>query len=322
MMLLKFEGLGKICLLILIIITGSISLTAQTDADAIMMTKKNFCVGGMYNYSSWKNYWEGTLKRDNQNLGTVSTQSLSIMGNYGISKKLNILFGLPYVQAKASAGTLHKQKGLQDASFWLKWMPIEKEIGKGTLSIYGIGGFSFPTTNYVVDYLPLSIGLHSTNLTLRALVDYQVGNYFATVSGSYIIRSNVKLDRNSYYTTELINSDEVAMPNVMQLNLRAGYRSDRLIAEVLLGNWTTLGGFDITRNNMPFPSNRMNMTTAGVNIKYNVKAVDGLSLIGGGSYTLAGRNVGQATAFNGGVFYILAFTGHKKTSTNVPAKTN
>ena len=35
---------------------------------------------------------------------------------------------------------------------------------------------------------------------------------------------------------------------------------------------------------------------AGVNIKYNIKAVDGLSVIGGGgNYTLAGRNVGQAT---------------------------
>lgn len=47
---------------------------AQTDIDAIMMEKNAFCVGPMYSYSSWKNYWEGTLKRDNLNNGTISTQ--------------------------------------------------------------------------------------------------------------------------------------------------------------------------------------------------------------------------------------------------------
>ena len=166
-------------------------LQAQTDADAIMMTKNNFCVGGMYSYSSWTNYWEGTLKRDNQNLGTVSTQMIGVMGNYGISKKLNLLFGIPYVQTKASAGTLHGQKGIQDLSLWVKWMPFEKEVGPGILSLYTIGGLSVPVTNYVADYLPLSIGLHSTNATLRAMVDYQVGSFFATLSGSYIIRSNI-----------------------------------------------------------------------------------------------------------------------------------
>ena len=33
-----------------------------------------------------------------------------------------------------------------------------------------------------------------------------------------------------------------------------------------------------------------------------VKQVDGLSLIGGGNFTIAGRNVGEATSYNAGVF--------------------
>jgi len=103
-------GIGKYCLFICSLLACVVQVKAQTDADAIMMAKNNFCVGGMYSYSSWKNYWEGTLKRDNQNLGTVSTKMIGVMGNYGISKKLNVLFGIPYVQTKASAGTLHGQK--------------------------------------------------------------------------------------------------------------------------------------------------------------------------------------------------------------------
>lgn len=310
--------IGKPCawlIIILYLIGGHESLFAQTDADAIMMAKNNYCSGIMYGNSQWDQYWEGTLKRNNLNLGTVSTQMVGYMGNYGLSDKLNVLFGLPYVSTKASAGTLHGQQGLQDLSVWVKWMPYEKKLGKGTLSLYGIGGYSLPVSNYIADYLPLSIGLHTQNLSLRAIADYQVGNLFATVSGTYVARSNITIDRTSYYTTSLHLTNQVDMPNASSYSIRAGYRSDRLIAEAIFDSWITNGGFDITRNNMPFPSNRMNASTLGINIKYTVKAVQGLSLIGGGNYTLAGRNVGQATAYNGGVFYILDFTHKQKKST-------
>jgi hypothetical protein len=310
----KRFSIAPVCRLLLL--AGAMHATpgmAQTDADAIMMTKNNFCVGGMYSYSSWKNYWEGKLKRDNQNLGTVSTQMTVVMGTYGISDKLSVIVGLPYVKTNASAGTLHGQKGLQDLSLWLKWMPVEKQVGTAMLSVYAVGGLSTPTTNYVADFLPLSLGLHSTNLTFRLMGDIQVRKFFATASASYVWRSDITLDRDEYYTTEMHLTNKVDMPNAAQFMVRTGYRSERLIAEVIASNWTTLGGFDITRNNMPFPSNRMNMTGLGVNLKYNVKAVDGLALIGGGDYTLWGRNVGQAAAVNAGIFYILDFAPkHKK----------
>lgn len=299
-------------LIIIYFLVSSIRLSAQTDADAIMMSKNNFCTGFMYSSSHWNEYWEGTLKRNNENLGTVSTRITSIMGNYGISGKLNILFGLPYVQTKASAGVLHGLKGLQDLSLWVKWMPVEKKVGKGILSLYGISGFSFPVSNYVADFLPLSIGLRGNNISLRGMADYQVGNWFATLSGTYVIRSNIRIDRDAYYTTEMRLTNEVAMPDASSLNFRIGYRSSWLIAEALVSNWATLGGFDITRNNMPFPSNRMNATNLGLNIKYNLKAVDGLALIGGGSYTVAGRNMGQTTNISGGVFYVLNFSRKQK----------
>ena len=80
-----------------IIITGRLLLfvfaaNAQTDIDALMMPKQNFCGGLMYGQSNWKNSWEGTFKRDNQNLGTVTTSMVNIMGNYGVTDKLNLLF--------------------------------------------------------------------------------------------------------------------------------------------------------------------------------------------------------------------------------------
>lgn len=291
---------------ILLISLHTQTAKAQTDADAIMMAKNNLCIGPMYGYSSWKNYWEGAFKRDNQNLGTVSTQMYSLMGNYGISSKLNFLFGAPYVKTKASEGVLHGAEGIQDLSLWLKWMPIEKTINKKTTyAVYGVGGFSTPLSNYEGDYLPLALGLHSTNLTGRIIADIQHGDFFATASGTYTHRSNITINRDAYYTTSMHYTNKVDMPDMFSTQVRAGYRTNRWIAEALFDYNNTIGGFDIRKNDMPFPSNNMDWTSLGVNFKYTFKKVPGLSLTGGGNYVLHGRNVGQSTMFNGGVFYIL-----------------
>lgn len=300
----------------LLVITGAVS--AQTDIDGLMMEKNAFCVGPMAGYSSWKNYWEGTLKRDNANLGTVSATQFSIMGNYGLTNKLNILFGLPYIKTKASAGQLKGQKGLQDLALWVKWKAYSEKIGSGRLSLFLIGGYSLPVSDYTADFLPLSIGLESKNLSVRGMADYQRGSWFATVSGTYVRRSNIKIDRDAYYTTEMHYSNEVEMPDMAAFNFRSGYRDKGLIAEATADNMTTLGGFDITRNNMPFPSNKMNATRIGFNFKYDMPFHPNLSLTGNAFTTVAGRNMGQSSGFNAGIFYVLDFSKKERKNSSNP----
>lgn len=289
----------------ILLISAIYSATAQTDIDGIMMEKNGFCIGPMFGHSSWKNYWEGTLKRDNANLGTVSSTLYSIISNYGIANKLNVLLGLPYIKTKASAGQLNGQKGIQDLSFWVKWKTYSKKLGGGRLSMFLIGGYSFPASGYTGDYLPMSIGIESKNLSLRSMVDYQHGAWFGTASGTFIRRSNITIDRNAYYTTGMHYTNEVKMPDAFSANIRAGYRDKGLIAEAYLDKWTTLDGFDITRNNMPFPSNEMNTTRIGFNFKYNMPFHPVLSVTGNVATTIDGRNVGQSTSFNAGFFYVL-----------------
>lgn len=310
-----------ILLPILALLCGALRVAGQTDIDAIMMEKNAFCVGPMYSHSSWKNYWEGTLKRDNLNIGRVSTNVYGLMGNYGARRNLNLLFSIPYIQTKASAGTLHGLKGLQDLSLFAKWRAYHKKKGNGILSVFGIAGLSVPVNNYVADFLPLSIGLKTKTASARVMGDYLLGKLFVTGSATYVLRSNIEIDRNSYYTTEMHLTNKVSMPDAMNFNFRAGYRSFRLIAEAVVNNWTTLGGFDITRNNMPFPSNRMNATTAGVNIKYVIPSLPQLSIVAGGNMTIAGRNMGQASTVYGSFFYVLDLN-RKKTTTDQPSKKN
>lgn len=297
-----------ICSLLLITVQ---SAKAQTDIDGLLMQKNFFCVGPTAGYNSFKNYWEGTLKRDNANMGHVSTTNFTLMGNFGITSKLNVLFGLPYVKTKASAGNMAGQKGLQDLSLLVKWVAYEKHIGKADFKTILMGGYATPVSNYSADLLPLSIGLHSKNATFRLMADYQRNHLFATASYAYIARSNVTIDRYTYYTTEMHYTNEVKMPDASQFNFRAGYRSETWIAEAVFNQWTTLGGFDMPKNGSPFVSNKMNATSIGLNLKYETP-VNGLSITANGSTTVAGRNIGQSTGFNAGVFYIIDFSKKKK----------
>lgn len=309
--LVKYTAIISMLLFALI---RSYPASAQTEMDAIMMNKKQICIGLMYGYSSWDHYWEGTLKRNNENLGTVSTQSLLLGANYGITNNLNVMVMAPYVWTKATAGTLHGLKGIQDISLFVKWRGLHKSFGNNKVSLFALGGFSTPLSDYVIDFLPLSIGLGSTNLTLRGMADYQYKKLSVTASAAFVARSNVKIDRTSYYDTEMHLTNEVDMPNAMQYQLRAGYRGRYLHAETLLTNWTTMGGFDITRNNMPFPSNRMNATMVGANVKYTVKSFTNLAFIGGANFTVAGRNMGQSNSYNAGIFYAFYFKSKAKSS--------
>ena len=302
-----------VAILLIIAVLLNHPLSAQTDFDADMMAKNLFCSGFTYSYSSWDHYWEGTLKRTNQNIGTVSTQMIAYMGAYGVSKNFNLLFGLPYIKTKASAGTLSGLKGIQDLSLFAKWKPFSKKIGAGKIDIIGVGGFSFPVGNYNSDFLPMSIGLRSKTLIVRALADYQIGKLFVTGSGTYLFRDNVTLKRDAYYTTEMHLTNDVDMPNANSISLRTGYRTKYLWAEGVISKFTTLGGFDITRNNMPFVSNRMNATNVGFRIKYVPKFFNRLSILAEGDHVLKGRNVGQSTSIAGSIFYILNFKKNKTT---------
>lgn len=281
---------------------------AQTDADGLMMNPKQLCAGFVGQTSSWTNYWEGTLKRSNENLGRITTNSVAFMANYGLAKKWNLLVAVPYVATKASAGTLMGLQGIQDGEIWLKYQPLRIQKGTHQLNVLALAGGSAPLSNYTPDFLPLSIGLQSVRLQGRLMLDYQYKRFFATAHGTYTHRRNIELDRTAYYTDRMMYSSEVYMPDQLGWQFRTGYRKASFIAEAIASRMVTLGGFDITRNNMPFASNRMNATMVGTHLKYYLPGkLKNISVDGMYQYTVAGRNVGQAQSAGLGVFYLFSF---------------
>jgi hypothetical protein len=296
----------RCCIVVSFLLAVVQGAKAQTDADALMIPKNYFCAAAVYTHGSWDHYWEGTFKRDNQNLGTVSTNVYSLGGNYGLSNRINLLFMVPYVTTNASAGTLRGERSFQDLTVSVKWMAVKEEIGSGLFSVHAIATGILPLANYQADFLPLSVGLHSKSAALRALLNYQTGRFFVAGSGQYIRRDNITIDRTSYYTTEMHYTNEVQLPNATNFMFSSGYRSLKFNAEATFTKITSTSGFDIRKNDMPFPSNRMNSTAVGLILKYSLQSVSGLEFTAGGNYVLDGRNVGQTRSGYAGVYYVFS----------------
>jgi hypothetical protein len=292
--------------LVIVLIISVRPVMAQTLTDGIYMGKNQLCGGVGYSYDSWKFYWEGTFRRENFNIGTVSTQMVMPMAAYGISKKLNVLAMLPYVRTHATAGTLRGMQGFQDATVGLKFRPISLRPASGLAFDWSVvGAASIPTTNYVADFLPLSIGLQSKTAQLRTILHLRLKQgWFVTGQAGYIARSNVKIDRESYYTDRQHRTNVVDMPNVADYTARLGYMKSEFILEGFVEKMTTLGGTDIRKNDMPFLSNRMNFTKVGAMVTLRPRSWKGLGLTASAGTTLAGRNVGESTTFGGSIVYL------------------
>jgi Putative MetA-pathway of phenol degradation len=288
--------------------------TAQTLTDGFMMPKNDLCTGFMFTHDQWTKYWEGPLKRDNDNIGKVTTQTITWVGVYGLSDKFNVVVMVPYVKTKASKGTLTGMEGIQDLSLGVKYNFFTYESGSLKFKTFAGANFTTPLSNYTADFLPLSIGMESKKFSLRvgSYLRHKTGLFFNANVG-YTYRTNVTIDRPAYYTgNELYLTNEVWMPNVFDLVAGFGYAKGPLQVHIDYMQQNTLGGADIRRQDMPFVSNRMNYSKVGLDIQYFLPQPKGLAVKGMFSTTSAGRNVGQSTTVTLGLLYTIHFSNEEK----------
>src|SRR5438876_11250612 len=178
---------------------------------------------------------------------------------------------LPYVWTRASQGALQGMHGVQDFTLATKYRVLTTPFTeRGTLRAMVVAAAGIPASNYVPDFLPLSIGLASRRFSGRFTLNFQAyAGCFVTGSTAYTWRTKVTLDRPAYYTNgQLFLSDQVAMPDVFDYSVSAGYQRGRLCIPVSLSQQRTLGGGDIRRQDMPFVSNRMNFVKLGALVMY------------------------------------------------------
>lgn len=286
----------------------ALPLAAQTLEDAEMLQRHEIHATAMYGRDSWDQYWEGSLKRSNGNIGTVITRTITGSVGVGVTEKLTLLASLPYVSTEASQGVLHPQSGRQDVTVMAKYRVVHAMIAdRARLKLLAVGGAGVPTADYTPDFLPMSIGLHSRSLIGRGAIHLQDRTgWFVDGYAQRLWRSNVTLDRSTYYTDgQYVASNEVLMPDVADYRATIGFQNATWCIPVGLTEQRTLGGGDIRRQDMPFVSNRMDFTMGHAEVMYFLPRVNGLRLNLGAIHTLRGRNVGQSTTIMTGLTYAL-----------------
>lgn len=291
---------------VFIINTGVFNIiTAQTPTDALMMDKGQLCLAALYTHDTWNEYWEGTLKRDNQNVGTLTRQTVMPMLALGIIKRVNVIVALPWVRTEASGGQVAGVSGIQDFGIWLKGTALELQAGPGKFTTHVVAGFSAPASNYLPDYAPFNLGLGCREGSLRGILQYQIKGVYLRTQAAYHLRSNCKIERDYYYTTQGYYSDEVNMPNAITYGATLGtwLFNNTLQIDATYDGLNTQGGHDIRRQDVGFPSNRMIFTRVGGALHYYMPFVKGLGIVAAGNYILTGRNVGQSTMITGGITY-------------------
>jgi hypothetical protein len=279
---------------------------AQTINDGVMVAGRELLTGNSYTFDTWDEYWEGALKRTNANIGTITTKVNVWHATYGLADRLNVIGMVPYVWTRPSQGYFHGIQGFQDLTLALKWKAIERSSSSlGSLGAFAVLSAGIPLTDYNPELLPLSIGLGSTRVSWRGTVNYQMpSGWFVNESVAYSWRSQVQLDRPYFFTDGAFTmSDRADMPNAVDHVVSAGYMTRHLMVEAFLSQQRTLGGGDIRRQDMPFVSNRMNYSKAGVMAMLPIPKTGGFEVQASVAQTIAGRNVGQSTTLTAGLLY-------------------
>jgi hypothetical protein len=306
---------GKLACLLLVFFT--IKSFAQSPTDGLVMAKGYMCNVVSYQHNSWKEYWEGTLKRDNPNIGTFTGQNVMYMGAYGITENLNVMVGLPYVWTKAD-GSQHfdGQRGVQDFSLWLKYRALSKEIPLGTLSVFATAGASAPTSKYFVDMLPFAIGMGTKTASLRLIADYKTEKgFYVTGQTGYILKGYAYTDKDvNQVDGKLYYTHKVPVPDVADVTGRLGFRNDNIQTDFYIHRFQSLSGDDIRRQDMPQVTNNMSATSLGWFGKYTyiTEKAGEFSVVAEVSKVWVGSNIGQTTSFIFGIQYAFQLTGKSK----------
>lgn len=298
---------------LLVLLSCSGALFAQTPLDAIMMEQKELCFALTYDRGSFDEYWEGTTLRKNETIAEVTRITVTPMVAIGLHSKINFYIAVPYVKTESSepnGGLLNGAKGFQDLNLALKYEIIQKELGKGKLAILAAAGYATPITNYLSDYRPYSLGNGTNEWSVRGIVQYKMDmGLYARVAGGHLFRGETKVERDYYYNNGSYYTPWMDVPNAWEYNAVIGMwlLDSSLKLEANYYGQNSTSGDDIRKYNAAQPTNKVNFSQLGFSAQYFIKPVKGLGVLAYYSQMLNGRNMGKFTNFGGGLTYQFKF---------------
>ncbi len=300
---------------------GGFSLSAitfaQTPTDELMMPIKEICFLANYEYGEFDQYWEGTTLRENRTIAKVQRRTSMLMGAYGITDKLNVYLGAPFVKTNSTipnGGKFAGTSGIQDLTVALKYKAFQKVLGGGEFSGYASLAFSIPLTNYLSDYQPYSIGIGAPQLNWRAILHYRWNNgIYLRATGAYLWKGYTEAEREYYYNDGSYYTSWMDVPNAWNFEVTAGkwFLENLLRAELSYSSMQSTSGDDIRAYNAPQPTNKVDMGRVGAFVHYYFKKPQGLGLLVYHNRIVNGRNAPEMASTGVGVTYQFSLLSSK-----------
>jgi len=253
----------------------SLFLLSQSPVDGFHKGAGVIELGAGYGNMSSKDYFAGTNKIGLDRSGFTANVFLSA----GLHDKLTLFASLPFI----SIGT---QADLQDASAYLKYQVIKKQLSSSSLSFHMAAGFSMNVSDYETES-GSSIGQQAQVLDLRPVVHFQTNEgWFITGQYSYLLKGS-------------------PIPDASQRNLKLGRASENFYWDIWYDMQQSDGGLDYRGTPLPCSFRQLGVDYHKLGATLYRPFIPTLGAFLGGSYILTGRNVGQVISVNVGIVWRL-----------------
>lgn len=211
----------------------------------------------------------------NVELRPITQQSMNFFLEHGFDPKTSLVITAPYISHN------EQNKGLQDASLWLKYRNERNQKDHGYLNFITAFGLSLPLSQYPTDN-PAAIGNRASTIHARLLWQYDA-NY------GWFVQIQSGLDFQ--FSPEAV----AAIP----LLIKGGIGMKRLYADFWFEHFQSLNSTPIDGTQIVGTSSTWNKI--GGTIYLPIKPWIGAFV--GGSYILSGKNIGQGKRLNVGLVF-------------------
>ncbi len=201
--------------------------------------------------------------------------SASFFAARGLTKNLDVQFSAPFIASNGSAG-------LQDAQLFLKWLPVQARLGKGTLTFGAALGGSAPMTNYQTEGLG-AIGQQARSIIPMGIVQYRTdgGTFVSVVGGQMVVNAPT--------------------PDAYIGTFRLGRATNTYYGEFYVQMQQAMGGKDYLGVGELAPSTfkELGVDLVRAGVKYYKPFAQRYGWVVETSYVLDGRNVDQSVLVAG-----------------------
>lgn len=199
-----------------------------------------------------------------------SRTAATLFAAAGLTDDLDLQVSVPYIANSTEAD-------LQDASTYLKWLPVKTVLGKGKLVLGPAMGYSLPVTDYQTEGVN-AIGQQATSIIPMGVVQYTWDNScFASLVGGKVFASD-------------------PTPAALIGTLRFGHFNSMHFWEIYVQGQKADGGKNYrgTGDLAPTSFKELGVDFLKAGGKYYKPIGPRIGLVAEASYVLSGRNVDQA----------------------------